>query len=756
MQTRQLDAGSSHVPINRGWLFGGRYLDGSEALGFNDSSFERVTIPHSNAVFSWRDIDRERYEYVSIYLRHIIFSRELEDRRVFVEFEGAMAESAVWLNGVALGTYKGGYTPFEFELTEHVRWGTDNVLAVKLDSRRGRDDLPPFGKVIDYDTFGGIYRDVSLRFTSPAYIENVFARPVDVLDRAKRRVEVAVRISSKERYAEPFEISAELREGSSTTGSASGRAEVRATGVTSANLTIEGPVEVNLWDVDEPNLYDLMVRLSDRDGQILDEYATRIGFRDARFEPDGFFLNGRRLKLFGLNRHQLFPYVGNSMPERVQRRDAEILKHELKCNAVRTSHYVQSRYFLDACDELGLLVWDEIPGWQFIGGPDWKDAAAEHTCKMIERDRNHPSVVLWAVKINESTNDEVMFQRRLNDLAHELDPSRPTTGAYAGAYERDRPTYQDVRGQNDYEFPMRPPAGDKPYLISEAVGQKRPGGPFDNFYRRTDPVEVQQSQAERHAMAHNVAASNDRYLGVLAWCAFDYNSPVNPSRDVKTPGVYDLFRIPKPGASFYRSQCSPEEAAVLEPAFYWDFGERSPDPGLGIHSMICSNCERIRVYVDGEFVAEQLPDRKSFAHLHYPPFFVDLPIESTGLPELRLDGFIGDSRVVSRLLSSDTSGDRLLISADDDLLHSDGIDATRVVFRAVDKYGNPRPFVTGDVHLALTGPGVLIGDNPFSFTDSGGAGAVWIKSLEDEPGTITIHAEHDVLGSGQVTMMVSP
>src|SRR5690606_15369707 len=158
-----------------------------------------------------------------------------------------------------------------------------------------------------------------------------------------------------------------------------------------------------------------------------DRVDTRFGFREARFEADGFFLNGERLPLIGLNRHQTYPYIGAAAPARLQRRDAEIVKWELGCNLVRTSHYPQSRYFLDRCDEIGLLVFEEIPGWQHIGDEAWKQLSLDYLRAMIERDRNRPAIVLWGVRVNES-GDDTAFYRATNDLAHELDPTRQTGG----------------------------------------------------------------------------------------------------------------------------------------------------------------------------------------------------------------------------------------------------------------------------------------------------------------------------------------
>lgn len=745
------------IPFNHGWLFGGRAVAGASAPAFDDGAFARVTIPHANAVCSWRNLDRSRYEYVSIYRRHFSLPHHWRERRVFVEFGAAMAAATVTINGHRFEEHRGGYTPFSRELTDHLDWGGHNVLAVEVDSRRTRHDIPPFGgrfpdgrERLDFDSFGGIQRDVQLKVVPRTFITDLFARPADV-PTAGRHLAVRCSLDGPADRAAPLTVDAGLRDGDRVVGRASAEAPPGAPRV---DLAVGDLGDIRLWDVDDPHLYDLAVTLRAA-GRPVQVCRTRVGFRDVRFAPDGCYLNGRRLQLFGLNRHELFPYVGGAMPARVQRRDAAILKQELNCNIVRTAHYPPSPHFLDACDELGLLVWDEMPGWQHVGDDAWRAVAVEQARAMLLRDRNHPSVVLWGVRINESVEDEPDFYDGLQRLAKELDPSRQTTGAYN---KRAHPLRQDVWGENDYGRhgePLGPPHQAR-YLISEAVGQKRPGGGFDQFYRRTDPGPTQQLQAERHAAVHDAAAADPRYAGVIAWCAFDYNSPHNAAAAVKTPGVCDLFRIPKPGAALYRSQRDPARGVVLEPAFYWDFGPDSPPDGPGGGAMVCANCERIEVYVGGVHHGTALPDRARFGRLPYPPFFLDLTVDGAMRPELRLDGFIGERLVVSRAFASDPAGDRLDLRADDEELVGDGRDMTRLVCRAVDRHGAARPYVGGAVAFALDGPGAIVGDNPFDLGPAGGAGAVWVRTVAGEEGAIRVRASHPALGAATVALGVRP
>src|SRR5215471_7264316 len=177
-------AGRLVLSMNRNWRFSPQRADKDTTLNFDDSNFERVTIPHSNKQLPWHSFDEKTCQFVSIYRRYFRLLPEARGRHVFVDFDGAMTASTVWINGEKLGEYKGGYTPFSFELTPHVKWDQENLLAVELDSSE-RPDIPPFGGSIDYLTFGGIYRDVWLRIVPATYLENIFVRPRDVLaDRA--------------------------------------------------------------------------------------------------------------------------------------------------------------------------------------------------------------------------------------------------------------------------------------------------------------------------------------------------------------------------------------------------------------------------------------------------------------------------------------------------------------------------------------------------------------------------------------------
>jgi len=723
------------LPLNHNWLYSDSSVPGGHTRSFDDRKFLRVTIPHTNKMMPWHGFDDKDYEFVSLYRRHFTMPAGLQGQRVFMDFGAVMTASKVWLNDQLLGEYRGGYTPFSFELTSHLNWRGDNVIAVEVDSTE-RKDIPPFGGDIDYLTFGGIYRDVVLRVVPQTFIENVFAKPFNVL--GDRGLDVQCFITHKTGTDTGRKIVAELLDGTRLVSSLEGIVKPEHAVFT---ITLNNLNSVELWDIDHPKLYDVKVKLYDGE-KLADEYKTRIGFREAKFTPDGFFLNGKHLKLRGLNRHQTFPFVGQAMPARVQRRDAWILRKELKCNIVRTSHYPQSPHFLDACDELGLMVLEEIPGWQHVGDEQWRQLAVSYVESMIRRDRNHPSIIIWGVRVNES-GDYHDFYTKTNNLARSLDDSRPTGGV---RYKYDSELLEDVFTMNDFQIPLRKP-NHPLYLNTEFIGHMYPT-------KRNDNVERVTEHAMRHARVHNQLASENGYAGGLGWCAFDYNTHANfcSTDRICYHGVADIFRIPKPAGGFYKSQCDPKEEIVLEPAFDWSRGDRNETFTI---AMVSSNCDNVKLYIADRLIADLKPDRETFAHLKYPPFVKNIrdEIHRGAWGDMKIEGYIDGQKVITKMLSGRGADRQLLVEPDDRELVGDGIDATRVVLKVADEYGSVRPLANASIVLSLSGPGEIIGENPFSLF--GGVGAVWIKTKQ-AAGTIRLTARHQVLGSKTVDVLVKP
>jgi len=770
--TNSAGAARYEFPLSNDWLFGGKLTMGIKLTGepvnttaqtkFDDSKFEPISLPHCVANLSWHNWKFDDWSDVWIYRKHFSSPTNLSGRRVFLYFDGVTTSATPFINGHALPPHVGGYLPFEYEITNFLApdGKIENVLVVEVDGRW--QNVPPQGSprgqgAVDFFEPAGINRPVSLRVVPQIFIRDVFAKPVNVLDAQNRRAEIAVTIDAGTVPTNSTRVKIELFDADKKIANTEQNFKIELGGETKINLSLTNLADIKLWDVDSPQLYKIVATLI-LDEMPIHDFSTRIGFREAKFTADGFFLNGQRLQIFGLNRHETFPYIGFAASNRAHRRDAEILKQELNCNTVRCSHYPQSPAFLDACDELGLLVWEEIPGWSYIGDEAWQNLLLENVRDMIVRDRNRPSVILWGVRVNES-NDNPELYRRTTALAKSLDDSRPASGAMVGGGpERHSAKHwaEDVFAYNDYhhvapdfDVSLEPPLSNVPYLITEAIGQIVGPPKVDHKYRRAGDPTVQMRQAIYHAQAHDQALKDKRYAGVIAWCGLEYASPMNSANGIKCPGVVDFFRIPKLGATFYQSQIDPQIRPVILPNFYWDFGAQTPR-GPGKNAAIFSNCERLKLFLNDKLITELQPDRAKFPHLKYAPFFADLDLDGANKPELRIDGFVGDKLVLSKPFSSDTARDKFFLRADDAQISGDGIETTRLVFGVTDKFGAPRVFASGEVSFQIEGAAKIVGDNPFQLTDAGGFAAVWIKSRQSDSGQVQIITTHSVLGTKTV------
>lgn len=779
------------IPLDTGWLFGGEVpRPGAENLldpeaiarvadpAADDSSWQSVTLPHTVTPLSWRSWNPATWEKVWAYRLHLDVPADTAGARLFIEFDAAMTCTTVTLDGQVLGTHDGGYLPFEFEITDLVTPGSTPVIGVVLDSRftvnvPPNPPAPAPTSTIDYLQPGGIHRSARLRIVPATFIASVALTNTDVLDPGARATTALVTIDSTE-GADAARLTVSVRDASGAlVASSTDDASSVPAGRSHSTITVRGLNEVTLWDTVTPTLYTVEVQLESA-GEAVHRASIRTGYRDACFREDGFFLNGVRTYLIGVNRHGYFPFAGFAMPDRVHRRDAEMLKNELNCVMVRCSHYPQTASFLDACDELGLLVWEESPGWQYVGDDHWRDLAAADIENMIARDRHRPSIVVWGARLNE-TPDRPDFYARTEALVKRLDPSRATSGTMFGSYARSSTFQHDVFSYDDYETDIYPsgerhpilldPIPGRPYLVSEAISTR--SSPT-TFYLRSDGARVQQHQALDYAIGHNIAMGDARFAGLIAWVGFDYQANMgNHHRGIKTSGLGDVFREWKPGSAIYRSQVHPAKRAVIAPAFTWDppefgqansFGDRPEGRmwGPGERAMICSNLDRLDVYLGTRLVEQVTPDREQFPHLPYAPSFVDLRLLEGDDTDLRIDGFIGDTLAATVRLSGDRSNDTLALVPDDELLVADGADSTRVAVRLIDRFGVPRGSSQAVVQFGIDGPGTFVGDDTIDLSETGGVAAVWVRTRVGETGDIRLTATAFGFGNEVASITVIP
>ena len=560
---------------------------------------EEVRLPHTVCEVPLHYSHPGMYEKISGYRKTLKLGEEYRDRRLFLRFDGAAHIADVFVNGTFICQHRCGYTAFEVEITDYVNLGEDNVIAVKLDSTEN-SEIPPFGFVIDYLTYGGLYREVWLDSRPQTYISDIY-----LTTPSKDELRAEVTLSSP---AVGMTLRARVSDGDRPVAEAVCPAGEKA----SLSLSCPG---VELWTLDNPKLYTCAVTLEAADGEAMHEKSDTFGFRTGEFKTDGFYLNGEKIFLRGLNRHQSFPYINYAAPERLQREDARILKNELCCNAVRTSHYPQSRHFIDECDRIGLLVFTEIPGWQHIGGDDWKAQAVENTREMVMQYRNRPSIILWGVRINESQDDDE-FYSKTNAVARELDPTRQTSGV---RYLENSSLLEDVYAYNDFSHDGTTPGcrkksavmkdASKPLIITECNGHMYPTKSFDTQSKR-------QEHALRHARVLDAAMADGEHAGCFQWCMFDYptHRDFGSGDRVCHHGVTDAFRNPKTAASLYSSQG--DAVPFIDVSSSMDIGDYPA--GKIDRPYVFTNADEVELYKDDVYVSTFRPSAEWKGLKHGP------------------------------------------------------------------------------------------------------------------------------------------
>ena len=754
------------IDFNNSWLWAKEFDEEMVKPSYEEGNMENVRIPHTVKVTPLNYFDAHEYQMVSCYRKTFNAPEEWKGKKVFITFDAVAHEAEVFINGVSVIRHSCGYTAFTADLTDHIIFGGENVIAVKCDSRESLN-VPPFGFVIDYMTYGGIYREVRLEVKEKDHIKDVF-----VSAGADRKVRIKTGVEGD------GELTAKI------ISSDSGDVLFEGACGKDAEITV---ADAKLWTLSDPTLYELVMTLKNGDAE--DDFKTRFGFRDAVFKTDGFYLNGEKIKLRGLNRHQSWPYAGYAMPKSMQRMDADVLKKELGLNAVRTSHYPQSHHFIDRCDELGLLVFTEIPGWQNIGDDEWKEQAVINTREMVSQYRNHPSIILWGVRINESVDCDELYVRT-NKEAHDLDPTRQTSGV---RYLKKSSLLEDVYAFNDFSHNGKNQGCeqkknvtsdmDKPYFISEYNGHMYPTKAFDDELHR-------QEHALRHCNVLDSVMANEDILGSFGWCMFDYNThkDFGSGDRVCYHGVTDMFRNRKLAAFAYASQ-NPDIEPVLEISSSMDIGEHPAGNRGEIY--IFTNLDSVKMYKNDIFIKEYSRKDSSYKNMKYPPILIDDFIgdqmkEGEGFSErqnkivkdalnfsaiygmenmpakmkltmveamtrfkmkfddaymlfgkyignwggeatrFRFDG-IKDGKVVKTVIKCAMT--KLVLNLDvssNELNEGATYDVAAVRIKVTDEYGNVMPFYNRQALLEVTGDVDIIG--PSSADINGGMGGIYVKS----------------------------
>ncbi len=574
--------------INFNWKFIPNFKD--EYLKTLPKEVEIVNIPHNAVDVKYNYFDEHSYQIISTYEKYFDVDKFDKSRHYFLRFDAYMFKAHIYFNDIDLGEHVSGYIPVEIEVSKYIK-DKNNRLLVVLDSK---EDLqyPPFGFVIDYLTFSGIYREVSLISEPNKYIKDIYVR-----GNSKGEVNIDFIKSDESLNDIKYQVY-DIDE----------------------NLLIETNEQsfkldnIKLWDLDHPHLYTLKIIIPG------ETYTTRFAFKDVCVNNTGLYLNGKKIKLIGLNRHQGYPFVGYAASKSLQIDDANLLKYEVGVNVVRTSHYPQSEHFLSRCDEIGLFVINEIPGWQHLGNSKtWKKQCEINTRVMVLEQRNHPSLLAHGVRIDESVDDHELYLNT-NKIAHELDPYHPTIGVRNFTNSE---LLEDIYGYNDFSCdsmkrgllnPKKVKHLNKPLLVTEYLGHMNPVKATSDEAKK---VEV----ALRHA---KVIDDNLKYkdtVGAIGWCFLDYHTHVDfGSGDRICPhGVFDLYRNPKYSSYIYASQ--QDNFPVLEVISNMKPGDL-PE-GIFSDVYLATNCDYVDLYKDEQFVKRFRPNNNQFKYLKHPPILVD-------------------------------------------------------------------------------------------------------------------------------------
>lgn len=732
------------------------------------ASWQAVSLPHT-AQLEPVVTEKRQWQGTCFYRKFFQVPAADAGKRVALHFGAAMHTADVYLNGQRLQRHQGGYLPFTVDISSQVKFGQENCLLVKLNNEDNQA-VPPGKplKDLDFNFYSGLYRSVELLVQDPVHISDPVQanRPAGggillhyaAVSPESATLEVQTDVQNDARQASSVQVRATLRDAN---GKQVGRAESQPTPVAAGNfgrvsqqLTIARP---QLWTPDRPTLYQLEVEVL-RDGKTVDRQTLTTGVRTIRFAKDGFYLNGQKTRLRGTNRHQEYPYLGYAASDEMQYRDAWQIK-DAGFNFVRCSHYPPSPAFLQACDELGLLVMNSIPGWQFFGDEAFQRNSLQNVRDMVRRDRNHPSIVLWEAALNE-TDMSKPFMEQAHQAVHQELPW--TEGVYTCgwldyAYDVFIPARQHLKAP-DYWHKYngtRPlllcEYGDWEYYAHNAGFNQTAFSGLKESERTSRQLRGQGERALVQQALNFQEAHNDNFIGPALgdanWLMFDYKRGYAP--DIESSGIADIFRLPKFAYYFYQSQNGPTPDALgfNKPMVYVaSYAQASTSPR---QVRVYSNCQEVELQLDGKAVARQRPDQDRYSdHLAHPSFTFTVPPFSTGT--LRAVAYQNGKVAAEHTRRTPGAPHHVQLSYGKNGrdLRAGRQDAVFVYASVVDANGTVVPDATLPIRFTVQGA-ELIGDNPVP-AEAGIAAA--LVRAGAQPGKVQVTAEAAGLPAGTLTL----
>lgn len=736
------NSGREVYSMNPAWRFHKGAVEGAETKEFNDKDWTVVSLPDGIKYLPTEASGCINYQGEVWYRKHFTPDAVLKGKKLFLHFEAIMGKSKVFVNGKLLTEHFGGYLPVIADVTDVLDWNGDNVIAVWADN--SDDPSYPPGKaqdVLDYTYFGGIYRDCwliahnNVFITDPNYENEVaggglfvaFGKVSDAL--AEVQLKIHVRNATKNPFSGRVEYML-LQPDGTEVARLSDKIQVKAGRATTVSdrMPVKQPM---LWTPSTPTLYNLLVRVLDKEGNVIDGYRRRIGIRSIEFKgKDGFYLNGRPYgkPLIGANRHQDFAVVGNAVANSIHWRDAKKLK-DVGMEIIRNAHCPQDPAFMDACDELGLFVIVNTPGWQFWNdAPEFAQRVYSDIRNVVRRDRNHPSVWLWEPILNE-TWYPADFAKNTRDI---VDAEYPYPYCYSGSDS-------EARGHENFPVYFAHPANmqdaSKEIDPTKTYFTREWGDNVDDWSSHNSPSRVARNwgeqpmrvQAQHYACPYYPVTSYDvlykqspQHVGGCLWHSFDHQRGYHP--DPFYGGLMDVFRQPKYSYYMFMAQrpaVKNDRNAGSGPMVYIAH-EMTPFSGKDV--TVYSNCDEVRLTFNKGGKTYTYKKDKNRPGMPSPvitfpdvyDFMVDKAFSRTQKQDdvyLLAEGLIDGKVVATHKVVPARRPEKILLWMDNEGtdLKADGSDFVTVVAAVADKNGNIKRLNNYNIRFSIEGEGRLLG-----------------------------------------------
>lgn len=742
------NTGRTVYSMNPAWRFHKGSAVGAENPGYDDGNWALVSLPDGTEILPTEASGCINYQGEVWYRKHFIPEESWKNKQLFLHFEAIMGKSKVWINGKLVKEHFGGFLPVIADITPYLNYGKDNVIAVWADN--SDDPSYPPGKpqdMLDFAYFGGIYRDCWLiahnhvYITDPNYEDQIAGGGLFVSFGAisESKAELNLRLHVRNTSVKNFsgKVVYELYDRDNQLVASCDKSLFVRNGKASSTHSSLSVIQPALWEPDTPYLYQLHVLIKDKDGQTVDGYRRRVGIRSIEFKgKDGFWLNGKPYPepLIGANRHQDFATIGNALSNSLHWRDAKKLR-DAGLRVIRNAHYPQDPAFMDACDELGLFVIVNTPGWQFWNDePIFAQRVYNDIRNMVRRDRNHPSVWLWEPILNETWYPED-FAKNVVDILHE---EYPYPYCYAGC---------DATAKGSEYFPIHfthPLNGAGGAFNTQKTSPdityftREWGDNVDDWNSHNSPSRVSRAwgevpmliQAEGYAKTDYTYTCYDalyqtsrQHMGGCLWHSFDHQRGYHP--DPFYGGIMDAFRQPKLSYFMFCAQRPTKKNSYL-------IAESGPMVHIA-HAMtpfspkdvtVYSNCDEVRLTYckDGKTFAY----RKNKAEKGMPsPVIVFKDVWNVMLDKklsrerkqqdsyLLAEGIIDGKVVATHKVMPARRPSKLILWADNEnvTMTADGSDLVTVIAAVADENGNIKRLNNYHIQFEIEGPGTLVADN---------------------------------------------